>query len=215
MKDNAIFDLGPVKVGVVGLALADTARLSSPGDLKFLPELETLKAQAADLRKQGADLVVAVTHTDRSVDNAIVQAGVVDVLLTGHDHDLIVSYNDKTAMVESGEDADFVTAVDITATVSGEGKDRKVSWSPNFRIHNTADYTPDPDVEAVVKRYEDQLSKELDVELGTSANALDSRSAIVRSQEAAMGNLIADAIKASTGADVAITNGGGIRANKE
>jgi len=215
MKDNAIFDLGPVKVGVVGLALAETARLSSPGDLKFLPELATLKTQAADLRKQGADLIVAVTHTDRSVDNAIVQAGVVDVLLTGHDHDLIVTYNDKTVMVESGEDAHYVTAVDITASVSGEGKDRKVSWTPNFRIHNTVDYAPDPEVQAVVKRYEDLLSKELDVEIGTSVNALDSRSSTVRSQEAAIGNLIADAIKASTGGDVAIVNGGGIRANKE
>ncbi|MBA1155775.1 bifunctional metallophosphatase/5'-nucleotidase [Microvirga mediterraneensis] len=215
MKDNAIFDLGPVKVGVVGLALAETARLSSPGDLKFLPELETLKTQAADLRKQGADMIVAVTHTDRSVDNAIVQSGVVDVLLTGHDHDLIVTYNDKTAMVESGEDAHYVTSLDITATVSGEGKDRKVSWTPNFRIHNTADYAPDADVEAVVKKYEALLSKELDVELGTSTNALDSRSSTVRSQEAAIGNLIADAIKASTGGDVAIVNGGGIRANKE
>lgn len=215
MKDNAIFDLGPVKVGVVGLALAETARLSSPGDLKFLPELETLKTQAADLRKQGADMIVAVTHTDRSVDNAIVQSGVVDVLLTGHDHDLIVSYNDKTAMVESGEDADYVTAVDINATVSGEGKDRRVSWTPNFRIHNTANFDPDPEVQAVVKRYEDLLSKELDVEIGTSVNALDSRSSTVRSQEAAMGNLIADAIKDSTGGDIAITNGGGIRANKE
>ena len=37
----------------------------------------------------------------------------------------------------------------------------------------------------------------------------------MRSQEAAIGNLIADAIRESTGGDVAITNGGGIRANKQ
>ncbi len=215
MKDSAIFDLGPVKVGVVGLALANTPRLSSPGDLKFLPELEVLKTQAADLRKQGADMIVAVTHTDREMDNAIVRSRLVDVLLTGHDHDLSVNYDGKTVMVESGEDAEYVTSVDISATVAGEGKDRKVTWTPNFRIHDTASFDPDPDVLAIVKRYEGELSKELDVELGTSANALDSRSSIVRSQEAAIGNLIADAIKASTGGDVAIINGGGIRANKE
>ncbi|MFM9973548.1 MAG: bifunctional metallophosphatase/5'-nucleotidase, partial [Beijerinckiaceae bacterium] len=57
--------------------------------------------------------------------------------------------------------------------------------------------------------------RELDVALGVTAVDLDSRSASVRSQETAMGNLIADAIRISTGADVAITNGGGIRGNKQ
>ena len=45
--------------------------------------------------------------------------------------------------------------------------------------------------------------------------ALDSRRATVRASEAAIGNLIADAMRAAVGADVAITNGGGIRGNKE
>jgi len=40
---------------------------------------------------------------------------------------------------------------------------------------------------------------------------IDSRRATVRSGEAAIGNLIADAMRNATGADVAITNGGGIR----
>jgi 2',3'-cyclic-nucleotide 2'-phosphodiesterase (5'-nucleotidase family) len=38
---------------------------------------------------------------------------------------------------------------------------------------------------------------------------------VVRKEEATMGNLIADAIKDVTGADFAITNGGGIRADKQ
>jgi 5'-nucleotidase / UDP-sugar diphosphatase len=37
----------------------------------------------------------------------------------------------------------------------------------------------------------------------------------VRGGEAAMGNLVADALRASVGADVAITNGGGLRADKQ
>jgi 2',3'-cyclic-nucleotide 2'-phosphodiesterase (5'-nucleotidase family) len=37
----------------------------------------------------------------------------------------------------------------------------------------------------------------------------------VRSQEAAIGNLIADAMRESVGADIAVTNGGGIRADRE
>jgi 5'-nucleotidase/UDP-sugar diphosphatase len=43
---------------------------------------------------------------------------------------------------------------------------------------------------------------------------LDSRNITVRSREASIGNLIADAMRADTGADVAVMNGGGIRAGK-
>ena len=174
-----------------------------------------MRAQAAALRRDGADVVVAVTHTDREMDYAIVRSRLVDVLLTGHDHDLAIGFDGKTVMVESNEEGNFVTAIDFVATVTGEGKDRKVAWSPSFRVHDSSTVDPDPEVQAVVRRYESALSKELDVEIGTSTTELDSRSAIVRSQEAAIGNLIADAIKASTGAEVAITNGGGIRGNKQ
>jgi len=66
-----------------------------------------------------------------------------------------------------------------------------------------------------VKGYEDKLSKELDVEIGVTETPLDSRRATVRGGEAAMGNLVADAMKAAVGADVAITNGGGLRADKQ
>lgn len=215
MKDTAIFSLGPVKVGVVGIALAATPGMSQVGDLKFLPEMETLRAQSASLRREGADIVVAVTHTDREMDYAIVRSRLVDVLLTGHDHDLAIGFDGKTVMVESNEEGNFVTAIDFVATVTGEGRDRKVAWSPSFRVHDSSTVDPDPEVLAVVRRYEGALAGELDVEIGTSATELDSRSAIVRSQEAAIGNLIADAIKASTGAEVAIMNGGGIRGNKQ
>src|SRR5687767_6305468 len=40
MKDSQTFTLGPVKVAVIGLALAGTPNVSQPGDLKFAPELE-------------------------------------------------------------------------------------------------------------------------------------------------------------------------------
>jgi 2',3'-cyclic-nucleotide 2'-phosphodiesterase (5'-nucleotidase family) len=59
------------------------------------------------------------------------------------------------------------------------------------------------------------LAKELDVAIGTTTTALDSRRATVRTGEAALGNLVADALKEAVKADIAITNGGGLRGNKE
>lgn len=214
-EDSRIFELGGIKVGVVGLALENTAQISQSGDLKFLPVLETLRAQVRALKEQGADLVVAVTHTDRAVDNAIVQSRLVDVLLTGHDHDLAIGFDGKTVMVESNEEGNYVTAIDLAVTITGEGRSRQVTWSPTFRVNDSRAVEPDPEMLALVKTYEGELSKELDVDVGTLGVDLDSRTASVRSQETAIGNLIADALREATGAQLALTNGGGIRGNKQ
>ena len=57
---------------------------------------------------------------------------------------------------------------------------RVTTWWPQFRVIDTARVTPDPDVAAVVARYEQELSRELDAPLGTTAVELDSRNATVR-----------------------------------
>jgi 2',3'-cyclic-nucleotide 2'-phosphodiesterase (5'-nucleotidase family) len=213
-EDRRMFDLGPLKVGVFGVALETTRLMSSPGDIKFSGEMAAVREQAKALREAGADLVVAVTHTDFARDLEIARSRAVDVLLTGHDHDLRLIYDGRTVMVESGEEGEYVTAVDIYATIGQRDGKRRVTWKANFRVIDSATVTPDPEADAITKKYLAELSKELDVALGKTAVELDSRSASVRYQETAIGNLIADAIRISTGADVAITNGGGIRGNK-
>jgi 2',3'-cyclic-nucleotide 2'-phosphodiesterase (5'-nucleotidase family) len=54
----------------------------------------------------------------------------------------------------------------------------------------------------------------MSVPLTTTAVMLDSRNVTVRGREAAIGNLIADAMRERTRADAAIMNGGGIRGGK-
>ena len=73
---------------------------------------------------------------------------------------------------------------------------------------------PDPRLQASVDAYLGGLEQELDVEIGSTAVELDSRRRVVRSRESAFANLLADAMRAATGAEVALTNGGGIRADK-
>ncbi len=214
-KDSQIFELGGVKLGVVGLTLENTPQVSSSGDIRFLSVMDTLRAQARELRAAGADLLVAVTHTDRRVDNEIMRSRLVDIILSGHDHDLAIAYDGRTVMVESNEEGNYVTAIDLTVNITGEGAARQVTWTPTFRVNDSRAVTPDPDMLAIVKRYEGELSRELDVDVATLAVELDTRTASVRSGETAFGNLIADAMREASGAEIAITNGGGIRANKQ
>jgi 5'-nucleotidase/UDP-sugar diphosphatase len=214
-KDSQIFELGGIKVGVIGTTFDPTPQLSNPGDLKFSSTMEALRREARKLKGEGADILVAVVHADRAMDYEIVRSRVVDILLTGHDHDLAIAYDGKVVMVESNEEGNYVTAIDIAAKASGEGANRKVEWTPTFRVNDSRAATPDPEVAAIVKGYETELSKELDIEIATLGTPLDSRTGVIRTQETAIGNLIADAIRAATGAQIAITNAGGIRANKQ
>jgi 2',3'-cyclic-nucleotide 2'-phosphodiesterase (5'-nucleotidase family) len=89
-----------------------------------------------------------------------------------------------------------------------------LTWWPDFKIIDTANAAPDPDILAKIRTYQGALSKELDVDVATLAAVLDSRGELVRTQECAMGNLVADALRAATATEIAITNGGGIRGNK-
>ena len=209
-----ILQFGDIKVGVVGLTAEDSPKKSVPGDLVFSPVLETLKQQAGALRASGADLVVAIAHSARGIDQQIIESRAADILMSGDDHDLWLQYDGKTAAVEAMQDGDYVVAIDLAVTVDTSGGKRAVSWWPGFRVIDTATAEPDPQVAALVAGYEATLSKELDVPVGRTETELDSRNAVVRGGEAAIGNLYADAIRAATGADIALLNGGGFRANK-
>jgi len=215
IRDTAIIEMGGVRIGIVGATLETTPTVSSPGDLKFTPIFDTVRDQARTLRAAGADFIVALVHADRATDLRLFDAKAVDLVLTGHDHDLRVVYDGRIAMAESGEDAEYVTIIDVTMAVKTADGRRTLTWTPEFRIVSSATVTPDPAILAMVKGFETELSRELDVPVATLAAELDSRTALVRSQETAIGNLFADAVRAAAGADAAILNGGGIRANRQ
>ena len=213
-KDRAIVTRDGVRIGFTGAAYDDSPRVSSPQDLRFAPTVATIKEQAETLRREGADFVVAVVHADRRQDYDIMATRAVDLLLSGHNHDLFIEYDGRSAVVESSYDALYVTAIDVTIDVKVADDRRVTTWWPQFRVIDTADVTPDPDVAAAVAAYEREMSRDMDVPLGRTAVALDSRTAAVRTREAAIGNIVADAMRSAAHADVAIMNGGGIRGGK-
>jgi 5'-nucleotidase/UDP-sugar diphosphatase len=213
---DKIIDVGGIKLGFYGLTTETTPQVSSPGpDIAFLDALETGLDSAEDLRTQGADIVLALVHTGLDVDLELVRNHAADVVLSGHDEFLMTFFDGRTTLTESGSQGERVVITDLTIERTEKDGKVSISWEPAFRIVDTKDVEPDAKIAAVVKTYVDKLDQELGVEIGTTETALDSRRATVRGGEAAIGNLIADAIRESSGADIAITNGGGIRGDKE
>ncbi len=207
-------DIEGVKVALVPVAQDTTPEVTSSGDLVFLDTVDTGVAAANAARDEGADIVIGVVQTDMSNDRQLISSGAFDVIISGDDHSYATSYDGRTAYVETSIDGRFLSPIDLEVTIGEKRGKRNVTWVPNFRFIDTANVTPDPDTQAMVDEFQTKLDESLNVEIGATAGPLDSRRNVVRGEEAAIGNLVADAMRWATNADVAMANGGGIRADR-
>lgn len=186
-----------------------------------------------DARKEGADLVYVMGHIGEDEDCApwtyadiIANTTGIDVFLDGHSHDTnqaVVKNKDGVETVRSavGTKMDAIGYSHISA--DGEILETNIwSW-PNkaaapdlLNIRN--------DIYTKVSEAKDELSAELDkvvakTDVDLTINdpkAVDeSGNPIrrVRSAETNLGDLVADAYRDQSGADIAMVNGGGIRAS--
>lgn len=207
-------EVGGLKVALIPVGQDTSPEVSSTGTLKFLPTVETGVAAARQAREDGADIVVGVVQTNMENDRMLMASRAFDVILSGDDHSYATAYDGITAFVETSIDGQFLSPLDLMVTVTETDGKREVSWVPNFRFIDTADVTPDPESQALADMYTAKLDDTLNVEIGVATTAMDSRRNTVRAVESAMGNLITDAMRDQTGADIAIMNGGGIRGDR-
>jgi len=215
-------EIDGVKIGFFGVSTPETLFKTNPANitgLTFDGVLEAATAAVAALQGQNVDLIVALTHLGTDASSEVTStwlAGAVagiDLIIDGHCHSLheeglqagdtlIVSakeYQNFLGRVVIVFDADNAVT-DITAGLIGK--------------EAAAEYTPSAAVAAKIDEINAAQSAVLDVVVGSIGYSLSSaREPGVRTQEMPLGNLVADALKAGTGAQIAITNGGGLRAD--
>ncbi len=216
MTDVHTVKVGEFTVGFFGLLDPQTETLSSPGpDIRFAPAIEAATAAVKKLQDRGADIIVALTHLDMATDIALArEVEGIHAILGGHDHDPIVWRAGSVPILKAGYDAHHLGALDLSAEwVESRGK-KTLQVVPAWRLTSTAGVAPDPDIQAIVDRHNAKLDADLDVPVGKTSVVLDSQRASVRTGETNFGNLIADAMRKAVHADIAITNGGGIRGDR-
>ena len=211
---TAMINVGPFRVGIMGLITTNTKVIAHAGSDDFLPILDTAKVLAKELKGQGAHLIVALAHLDFLEDMELVQSGLVNVVLSGHDHYYISWDNGKTVWMDSGENSEKVGVMDVHLKSYMKRGKKRFSWEADMRFVDTKNVPEDRTIALKIKKYDKFLSKELDIQIGKTNTELDSRKTTVRLGEAAIGNLIADAMRDGVNADIGFANGGGIRAGK-
>jgi 5'-nucleotidase len=202
---------GGVKVGIFGLLTPDTATSSEPGpDVRFINPVLAAKDIVKKLRKEGAQIIIAVTHLAMSEDKELARrVPQIDVVIGGHEHELLQSHAGRAPILKWGQDARTLGRIDLNISTATR-KVESIDWAG---IPITDAIADDPAVAAVAAEYEKKLDAALGQPVGQTSVELDARSITSRSRETNLGNLVTDAFRQAVGSDVALLNGGSIRAN--
>jgi 5'-nucleotidase len=199
-----------IKVGIVGVVTEDTPVTSKPGPgLAFEDAVAAARRAVGEMQAQGVRTIVALTHLPLVEDKALARAVPVVAILGGHEHAQLESVVSGVPIYKMGSDARLAGRIDLDI----DRRTGKVFAIDFEALPVGPELKPDPAVQEVVARYEAAIAKDLDIPLGETTVPLDARQSTNRSRETNLGDLLADAYRTATGADVAIVNGGTIRSN--
>jgi 5'-nucleotidase len=201
---------GTLKVGFIGLCLTtDEITADKLKHTRLIDPLEAAARYLPVLKQEGAAVIVAVTHLAFATDRALAERfPEIDLIIGGHEHYPITASENRTLISKSGSDARAVARIDVNRQAQGL-VERFFELVPI-----TSDIPDEPRTAEVVASYERRLGTELDMVVGSTREPLDANSVRLRASETNLGNLVADAIRADAGADVAIMNAGSIRGDR-
>lgn len=205
-------EAGELKVGIIGVSSLETPVSTHPKNVEglvFHDPITVAKNLAARLRPE-VDVLIALTHIGYHEDLKLAEAvPELDVIVGGHSHTELAEVVDVggVLIVQAHEWARNLGFLRL------EVEDRQIKDHEHRLIPITSAIEPHAKVQAIYNEWEVLLEERLNQVVGTAAVFFDGERANVRTRETNLGNLIADIMREATGADIAITNGGGIRAS--
>ncbi len=213
---------GGARIAFVGVITPETPQLSSPGrNLRFTDPAEAATRAIAAIRAQGPATIVLLSHLGIGADRRMAErvAGI-DAIIGGHSHTLLagepdadgpsptlVDGRDRTVRIfQTGAFGRFLGRLDLDLAADG-----RIAAQGGATIPLGADIPEDTRVAALVTELARPLEETRRRAVGRLPAALPN--ADCRRGECALGNLVTEAMLAAIpGAEIAITNGGGLRA---
>jgi 5'-nucleotidase / UDP-sugar diphosphatase len=222
-----ILQKGSQKIGVIGLANPETPSMSRPGSgLIFESDLaQVVQSSVDNLTKEGVNKIIVLSHIGFQNDMKLASTVTgVDIIVGGHTHTLLANFDTRAAgvypaeaknpqnktvlVVQAGEYLEYIGKLEVEFDPNGE----LVNWKGDT-VYLSHYITPDPAVSALTKTLYTPIDALTRKVISKSAVYLEGDRKVCRFMECNLGNLITDAMRAETGAQVALENGGGIRAS--
>lgn len=222
-----IQQFGDVNVAFVGLTTTTSGTIKDLSDSQGNPLYsfmqdgfyENAQHHIDQARRAGADYVVVLAHlgdNERighpSSISLIANTRGVDAVIDGHDHDIIterlIANKEGKPVLLTSSGANFANIGKLSIRTDGTLRSELID----------ADNTqPDPATQQFVDKIKEEALAKGNFSVGYSEVELSIYDAeenrIVRTQECNIGDFCADAFRQFTSADIALINGGGIRAS--
>ena len=200
------FERGGVKIAVIGQAFPYMP-IANPGwmfpEYSFGIRDENMQAMVDDVRAQGAELVVCLSHNGFDVDKQMAgKVTGIDVILSGHTHDALPEpvLVGETIIVASGSNGKFVSRVDLDV------RDGRMMGFRHKLIPIFSDViTPDAEVTKVIDAQREPYADALSEVIGRTA---DDQTLYRRGNfNGTWDDLICDALISEREADIALSPG--------
>jgi 5'-nucleotidase len=214
-------DAGGVRVGFFGLTVDSNTK---PWVLAYADPVETARAASAELRANGAEVVVGVTHLPVEADEALLRAlgpAGPDLVLGGHEH--VATRREVEGRLVLKADAEGRSATLARVTVHPDGR---VEVADERLVSGRL--PPDPVVAARAREWvarhdaaycERTLLRPpgcLDEVVGVAAAPLVAEESTLRSEETGFGDWLADVARAAfPEADLAFVHSGTLRLDRD
>ena len=220
-------DFGGTKVGFIGVATPSTFRSSTPtyfiddnGNLLYnfhqTDTYECVQEAVNDAREEGAEVIIVLSHLGDDPEVAysrglIAATHGIDVVLDGHAHHvlnerLVNDRGDSVTLTSTGTKFAYIGR--LTIDTDNRVTTELLPISDCHRVNQA--------VQDTVLAIQQELEARVNAPVGTTAFALADRdnqdNRLVRKQETNLGDFMADVARYTTGANIGVCNGGGLRA---
>jgi len=199
-------------VVIFGLTTADTPTSTLPANVKglvFDDAIKTARKLLAGFKDD--DLIIALTHLGVDEDRKLAAAcPKIDVIIGGHSHTAIEKplKVHNTIICQAGAYAKYVGGLNLDV------EDGRVVRHDGGLVLLGPEVKEDSKMAAMVSEYQAKMDAALKTVVGKSEVFLEGTRSAVRSGRATnLGSLIAYNMAATAGAEVALLNGGAIRAS--
>jgi len=218
VEPYTIKEIAGIKVGIFGLATPETTYKTHPKNVEGLTfrDPSTVAAEMVEELSEQTDMIIALAHLGISEGSEYTSRAVaenvsgIDVIVDGHSHHALEEgmMVNGTLIAQAGEYDKNLGVIDVSVS---EGE--VTAQASLITKEDAADVEKDQAVLSVIEEVQAANEEITSTVVGKTAVELNGEREFVRSGETNMGNLVADSMRTKTEADVAITNGGGIRAS--
>jgi len=229
-RETATFDAGGATVAVFGvIGESAVSVVSDAGDADFADAHETARRTAEELREEGADVVVALSHSGVENDRELARAvDGIDIIIASHCHTALHEpvFVDGTPIVQAYAYGEYLGVLELAYDKeTGDVRVRNEETGTGFLREIDRRYRPKPEIAERVGEYRQKLDAIVDEMTGGDFD--DVMKTVARSdfalprkppkQETPAGNFVTDAMRLGVAeevnerVDVAIQANGDIR----